>query len=118
MQFLKTLFWVALSIVLVLFAHANWRAVQIDLWGGLAADVKLPILVLLSFLLGFAPTFLFYRARLWKMRRRIEAIERNNAPTSAPASSSDRAEDVETERRIALGADERLDLSTGGSPAR
>jgi uncharacterized integral membrane protein len=79
MQFLKTLFWVALAIILVLFASVNWNAVTIRLWGGLEADVKLPVLVLASFLLGFVPTFILYRARLWTMRRRLEAHERQQA---------------------------------------
>jgi orotidine-5'-phosphate decarboxylase len=41
--------------------------------------VKLPVLVLASFLLGFLPTFILYRARLWTMRRRVEAHERQQA---------------------------------------
>lgn len=73
MQFLKTLFWVILAVALVLFAHANWNMVTIDLWGNLQADVKLPVLVIGAFLLGFLPTFLIYRARLWALRRRLEA---------------------------------------------
>ena len=72
MQFLKTLFWIALTVVLVLFAKANWNAVTLKLWGGLEADVKLPVLVLAAFLLGFVPTFIIYRARLWGLRRRLE----------------------------------------------
>ena len=44
MQFLKTLFWVALAVILVLFASVNWTPVTIKLWGGLEADVKLPAL--------------------------------------------------------------------------
>jgi len=72
MQFLKTLFWVVLAVVLVLFAHANWKVVTIDLWGGLQADMKLPVLVLLAFLIGFVPTLLVYRARLWALKRRVE----------------------------------------------
>jgi uncharacterized integral membrane protein len=79
MQFLKTLFWVALAIILVLFASVNWNPVTIRLWGGLEADVKLPVLVLATFLLGFLPTFILYRARLWTMRRRVEAHERQAA---------------------------------------
>jgi uncharacterized integral membrane protein len=75
MQFLKTLFWVVLAIVLVLFAKANWSAVTINLWGGLQADVKLPILVLFSFLLGFLPIFLLYRARTWTLKRRLESAK-------------------------------------------
>jgi lipopolysaccharide assembly protein A len=89
MQFLKTLFWIALTVVLVLFAKANWNAVTLKLWGGLEADVKLPVLVLAAFLLGFLPTFILYRTRLWGLRRRLEPAERQVsvapvAPAPAP----------------------------------
>jgi len=72
MQFLKTLFWVILAVVLVLFASANWQAVTINLWGNLQADVKLPLLVTAAFLIGFLPTLIVYRARLWSLQRRLE----------------------------------------------
>ena len=91
MQFLKTLFWVVLAVVAVLLAKANWFAVELRLWGGLVADAKLPILLLLAFLLGFLPTMLFYRARIWSLKRRMEPLERNAvtvpAPPSAPAAA-------------------------------
>jgi putative membrane protein len=73
MQFLKTLFWVIVAVVLVLFALGNWETVTIELWGGLQADVKLPVLVIGAFLLGFLPTFLLYRARIWSLKRRLES---------------------------------------------
>jgi uncharacterized integral membrane protein len=73
MQFLKTLFWVILAIVLVLFANANWTQVTINLWGGLQMDVKLPVLVLAAFLIGFVPTMLVYRSRVWGLKRRLES---------------------------------------------
>jgi uncharacterized integral membrane protein len=76
MQFLKTLFWVVLAILLVLFASANWDAVTVRLWGGLEADVKLPVLVLGSFLLGVLPTLVLHYTRLWRLRRRLEVQER------------------------------------------
>jgi uncharacterized integral membrane protein len=79
MQFLKTLFWVALAVILVLFANGNWHPVTIRLWGGLEADVKLPVLVIVSFLLGFLPMLIVHRARLWALRRRLEVHERQNA---------------------------------------
>ena len=86
MQFLKTLFWIALTVVLVLFAKANWNAVTLKLWGGLEADVKLPVLVLAAFLLGFLPTFILYRTRLWGLRRRLEPAERQvSVAPAAPA---------------------------------
>ena len=73
MQFLKTLFWVILAVVLVLFARANWNMVTLELWGNLQADVKLPVLVIGAFLLGFLPTLIIYRARLWSLKRRLES---------------------------------------------
>ena len=91
MQFLKTLFWVVLAVILVLFARNNWEPVTLNLWGGLQADVKKPVLVLAAFLLGFLPTLLIYRARLWSLKRRIEPLERNfvtqtsTAPRAAPS---------------------------------
>ena len=72
MQFLKTLFWVMVAVVLVLFARANWDTVTIDLWGGLQADVKLPVLLLAAFLIGFLPTLILYRTRVWTLRRRLD----------------------------------------------
>ena len=97
MQFLKTLFWVVLAVVMVLFAHANWTVVTLNLWGGLQADVKLPVLVIGAFLLGFLPTFLLYRARLWALRRRLEGVAMThvaNAPgpvARAPAPEAETA---------------------------
>ena len=90
MQFLKTLFWAAFAVAVVLFAHANWFPVPIQLWSGLEADIKLPVLVFGSFLLGFLPTFILYRARLWSLKRRLETHERNLAhvQTAAPTSPS------------------------------
>ena len=41
------------------------------------ADIKLPILLIVIFLLGFLPTWLVMRARVWSHRRRIDAMERN-----------------------------------------
>jgi len=72
MQFLKTLFWVVLAVVMVLFAYTNWQPVTLKLWGGLEADVKLPVLVIGAFLIGFLPTLIVYRTRLWSLRRRFE----------------------------------------------
>jgi uncharacterized integral membrane protein len=81
MQFLKTLFWVALAVILVLFASVNWHPVTLRLWGGLEADVKLPVLLLIAFLLGFLPMLIVHRARLWSLRRRLEVQERNAVAT-------------------------------------
>src|ERR1043165_1265352 len=79
MQFLKTLFWVILAVVLVLFANANWTVeaspsgrVIVQLWGGLVAEMRLPVLVILAFLLGFVPIMILHRTRLWALPRRLD----------------------------------------------
>lgn len=77
MQFLKTLFWVLLAVVVALFAAHNWSDVTVNLWGNIQADIKLPILLLVVFLTGFLPTWLILRTRTWSHRRRLETIERN-----------------------------------------
>jgi putative membrane protein len=101
MQFLKTLFWIALTVVLVLFAKANWNAVTLKLWGGLEADVKLPVLVLFAFLIGFLPTFIVYRARLWGLRRRLEPSERHVSVTPPPAVPTPMVVDNGEDKRVA-----------------
>ncbi|MGE0179904.1 MAG: lipopolysaccharide assembly protein LapA domain-containing protein [Sphingomonas sp.] len=72
MQFIRTLFWVAIAVGFLLFSITNWTVVTINLWGGLQADVKLPVLLLGAFLLGFLPTLIVYAARNWSLRRRLE----------------------------------------------
>lgn len=76
MQFLKTLFWVVLAVVAVIFAMRNWTPVKINLWGGLLVEAKLPVLIFGAFLIGFLPTFGLHRATRWRLRRRLESQER------------------------------------------
>ena len=85
MQFLKTLFWVLLAVFVALFASRNWSDVTLNLWGDIQVDIKIPVLLAAMFLLGFLPTLLIERARLWAMRRRVEAQERQAAAATTPA---------------------------------
>ncbi len=91
MKFLKTLFWVLVAVVVVLFASRNWRPVTLNLWGDIQADVKIPVLLLIFFLLGFLPIWLLMRTRLWAQRRRIDALERTQAASNAPAAEDGEA---------------------------
>ncbi len=84
MQFLKTLFWVLLAVFIALFASRNWSDVTLNLWGDIQVDIKIPVLMAVMLLIGFLPTFLIERARLWSMRRRVEAQERQQAATISP----------------------------------
>ena len=76
MQFLKTLFWVLIAVLVSFFAYRNWAPVTLNLWGDIQADIKIPILLAIFFLLGFLPTWLIMRARLWTLTRRIDALDR------------------------------------------
>ncbi|MFL6753716.1 MAG: lipopolysaccharide assembly protein LapA domain-containing protein [Sphingomicrobium sp.] len=84
MQFLKTLFWVLIAVIVALFASRNWSDVTLNLWSDIQADIKLPVLLLVVFLIGFLPTWLTMRARIWSHRRRIDAMERNRLTSLPP----------------------------------
>jgi putative membrane protein len=89
MRFLSTLFWVLLAVIVVLFASRNWTDVTLNLWGDIQADIKVPILLLIAFLIGFLPTWLILRARVWTHRRRLEALERQHVSTVSELGRSD-----------------------------
>ena len=92
MQFLKTLFWVLVAVVVVLFASRNWTPVTVNLWGDIQADIKMPVLLLVVFLIGFLPTWLLMRTRIWSHRRRIDALERSRASTAGTAPATNETE--------------------------
>jgi putative membrane protein len=89
MHFLKTLFWVILAVVAVIFSLRNWQPVPINLWAGLTADVKLPVLMVLGVLAGFLPTYAVHRTKLWRLHRRIDNLERNALLTGAPSPAAE-----------------------------
>jgi len=93
MNFLKTLFWVVVAVSLAIFANRNWADVTINLWGNIQADVKLPVLILLTFLLGFLPPFLILRGRIWGLKRRLALAERPMV-TSIPAPQVTSGEEI------------------------
>lgn len=76
MQFLKTLFWFLLAVVVAVFALGNWTMVTINLWAGLRAEVNLPFLLVLTFLAGLFPTLLYHHAVKWRLRQRLSMAER------------------------------------------
>jgi lipopolysaccharide assembly protein A len=86
MQFLKTLFWVVVAVFLAILASRNWHDVTLNLWGDIQVDIKAPVLIGGMFLLGWLPTYLIYRAKLWRQRQRRENIERQQAaPGTEPS---------------------------------
>lgn len=88
MKFLKTLLWVMIAAFIVILAARNWQDVTIYLWGDLQADVKIPVLMLAAFLIGFLPPWLIYRAKLWNAARRTPV------PVASPQAAPAYAEEV------------------------
>lgn len=85
MRFLKTLLWVVIVALALGVAARNWHDVTINLWGDLRADIKIPVLLLIMFVLGFIPAWLTQRARYWRLVRRSSA-----SPVPAPGTDAER----------------------------
>ncbi|WP_114228706.1 MULTISPECIES: LapA family protein [Sphingomonas] len=92
MQFLRTTFWVVIAVFLAILGRNNWSDVTLNLWGPFQADIKIPLLVLIVFLLGFLPTFLILRGRIWALKRRqgvpARPVEPIANPPAAPVDGS------------------------------
>jgi lipopolysaccharide assembly protein A len=93
MQFLRTLLWVVIAAFAAIIASENWRDVTLDLWGDLQADIKIPVLLIFAFLVGFLPTWLIMRGKLWRLQRRLAQDEQVKAVPAAPAAPPPPAED-------------------------
>jgi hypothetical protein len=76
MQFLKTLLIVLTVGLAVAFAINNWNTVPVLLWGGLIADVNLPLLMVVCFLAGLLPMWLTWITSRWRLRNRLATTER------------------------------------------
>jgi uncharacterized integral membrane protein len=103
MQFLKTLFWALLVVLITVFAIGNWTTVPIRLWGGLVADVNLPLLLVLTFLSGMFPVLLYHHAIKWRLKSRLTTAERTIADIrGAAAATAAKAEPVDAAEEVAI----------------
>jgi uncharacterized integral membrane protein len=75
MQIVRTIVWVLLLIVLLIFSINNWNPVEVKIWEGLVLETKIPALVVVSFLLGLLPMWLLHRITAYAARRRISSLE-------------------------------------------
>ena len=84
MQIIRTIIWVLLLVALLLFSIANWDpTITVRIWDGIVVDTKLPAIVIVSFVIGFVPIWLYYRAAKWQWRRKVTSLE--NAVRTAAA---------------------------------
>ncbi|HMO74311.1 MAG TPA: LapA family protein [Sphingopyxis sp.] len=85
MGIVRTVIWVVLTAVLMIFSMANWIPVTVKIWPEQVLDTKLPVLILISFLIGFVPAWLALRAARWSLGRRLDYSERQLADLRALA---------------------------------
>ncbi|MBV7266815.1 hypothetical protein [Erythrobacter ani] len=98
MQIVRTIVWVLILFAILTFSFFNWESVEVTLWDNLVLETRIPALVIIAFLLGLAPMWLYHRSVKWSLDRRIRSLEnsvKSNAlskrhePTStSPAAAS------------------------------
>ncbi len=76
MQIVRTVIWVLLLVGLLLFSIANWDpTVTVRIWDDIVVDTKIPAIVIVAFMIGFLPMWLYYRGSKWQMKRKIASLE-------------------------------------------
>lgn len=84
MQIVRTFIWVAILAALLLFSYFNWTPVEVTIWENLLVETKVPALVIVSFLLGLLPMWIYHRGVQWSLSRKIVSLE-NAARTNIVA---------------------------------
>ncbi|GAA4040084.1 hypothetical protein [Parerythrobacter jejuensis] len=97
MQIVRTAVWVLILFALLLFSWFNWNPVEVMIWENLLIETKVPALVIVSFLLGLVPMWIYHRGVRWTLSRKVASLEnaaRTNIappvsakPTPAPAAT-------------------------------
>ena len=94
MQIVRTIIWIVILVAIAIFSALNWKPIEVNIWGEYIVETKIPVLVILSFLLGIVPMWLYHRGAKWSLNRRIGSLEnavRSNALSSrhsAPPAST------------------------------
>jgi len=128
MQIVRTIIWVLLCLALLAFSFFNWESVEVTLWENLVLETKVPALVIISFLLGLIPMWVYHRSVKWSCGRRIRSLEnaaRSNAlqkrhEPSASAAPSPQPVDKSVEASVESAAkpgDLLTPTADAGSPA-
>ena len=90
MQIVRTLLWVLLLIAILAFSFGNWdKQIDVRIWPGMVWDTRVPALVVVSFLLGLVPMWLYHRGVRWRQARRISALETATTRMATPKPRDD-----------------------------
>ena len=80
-----------IAVAVVVFSMRNWTPVPVSLWSDVTLIVKLPLLLLVAFLVGLLPMFVRHLTVRWRLRRRLDAAERTLAESQAAAAGIEAA---------------------------
>jgi len=72
---IRTIVWILLVCGLLIFSFYNWRPVEVTIWENLVLETKVPVLVLLAFLMGFVPLLAYHLSVKWALKRRVRSLE-------------------------------------------
>jgi len=81
-QIVRTIVWVLILFGILVFSFFNWDPVEVTLWDNLVLETKIPVLVIVAFLLGLVPMWLYHRSVKWSLGRRIRSLENSIKSTA------------------------------------
>ena len=85
MQIVRTILWVLLLVAVLAFSFGNWdKQIDVRIWPGIVWDTRVPALVIVSFMIGLIPMWLYHRGVRWRHTRRISALEQATAKMAGP----------------------------------
>ncbi len=88
MQIIRTIVWILLVCGILTFSFYNWRPVEVTIWENIVLETKVPVLLVLAFLIGFVPLLAYHLSIKWGLKRRIRNLE-NSLKTLATARRHD-----------------------------
>lgn len=88
MQIIRTIVWVLILFALLLFSWFNWKPVEVQIWENLLIETKVPALVIVSFLLGLVPMWIYHRGVRWTLSRKVASLENAARTNIAPPAST------------------------------
>lgn len=98
MQIVRTILWVLLLVGVLTFSFGNWdRQIDVRIWPGIVWDTRVPALVVVSFLLGLVPMWLYHRGVRWRLSRRISGLETATTKMAAPKAETTPAAPIRPE---------------------
>jgi hypothetical protein len=104
------------------FSFFNWKEVEVNLWENLILETKVPVLVIIAFLLGLVPMWLYHRSVKWSLNRRVRSLEasiKSNALSQRHEPAATRATvPVEDSADNPAKAEDSLSLQNQATTAR